>query len=577
MYFLILDACVNPTVLRVLYFAIIIRDIVFTIIPIAMISIMMLNFSKAVIASKEEEQIKSITLIPKRITYAIIVFSIPWVVHIVMKIADAFDFKLGGDYLLCMHNAEKGDFEMYDEIEEEEDRRIQEEQYGSVIDSAESPSRSDDSSLISGNKADNLVDEMIRIARAKIGTNNDDGTYGTAGLAWCAMFTTWVMNHTEVDGVNLYKDIIQREHMVTNSAGAGCTMYSFENSSNLRFYYSKYYAENVSNARKSDANYIPKKGDIIYFHWRHKYDGKLWDGEITSTCPSGISHVGIVEYVEGNVVHTIEGNNSNKVGRMQYNINGTSKWSGADIVGYGSWYSEGGEDASTESDEIDNVKNEIENFIDSKGYNISLLYYNLNTGYTYKYNEDIDYYGASTIKTLDILYYYFNGKPDTVPASDLKDAIYSSNNEAHKRNVKAFGLENYRKYASSLGVDKKIVDTITAEDNNFGETNLKTQLIYLKKLYGLIENMDDDTAPKSYFINPNTNCLKYSGSPTTMHKYGWGRDGKSFHDVGIVLDGKNPYIVIILTEGGNDANCGMGGSTVTNLSKLVYQLHKKLI
>ena len=49
--------------------------------------------------------------------------------------------------------------------------------------------------------------------------------------------------------------------------------------------------------------------------------------------PDKRGHVGIVEYVENGVIHTIEGNtNGGQVARRNRNLNSE------DIVGFGSWY-----------------------------------------------------------------------------------------------------------------------------------------------------------------------------------------------------------------------------------------------
>jgi hypothetical protein len=60
--------------------------------------------------------------------------------------------------------------------------------------------------------------------------------------------------------------------------------------------------------------YVPVPGDIIFFDWQG-------DGHS--------DHVGIVEYVKGDVVHTVEGNTSNSVARRSYRIDSSS------ICGYG--------------------------------------------------------------------------------------------------------------------------------------------------------------------------------------------------------------------------------------------------
>jgi cell wall-associated NlpC family hydrolase len=63
-----------------------------------------------------------------------------------------------------------------------------------------------------------------------------------------------------------------------------------------------------------EPDYVPAPGDIIFFDW---------EGDGTS------DHVGIVEYVEGEVVHTVEGNTSNSVARRSYRLDSGS------ICGYG--------------------------------------------------------------------------------------------------------------------------------------------------------------------------------------------------------------------------------------------------
>ena len=63
-----------------------------------------------------------------------------------------------------------------------------------------------------------------------------------------------------------------------------------------------------------DSSYTPAPGDIIFFDWEQ-------DGES--------DHVGIVEYAEGGVVHTIEGNTNDSAARREYRMDSSS------IAGYG--------------------------------------------------------------------------------------------------------------------------------------------------------------------------------------------------------------------------------------------------
>ena len=72
MYFL-LDACKHPTFLRVLYFGYLFWEILAVLVPIGLIIMLMIDFTKAVVISKEDEQIKSMKLVGKRIMYAVFI------------------------------------------------------------------------------------------------------------------------------------------------------------------------------------------------------------------------------------------------------------------------------------------------------------------------------------------------------------------------------------------------------------------------------------------------------------------------------------------------------------------------
>ena len=69
-----------------------------------------------------------------------------------------------------------------------------------------------------------------------------------------------------------------------------------------------------SKGQWQDGNYTPNPGDIIFFDW-----------EGDGSC----DHVGIVEYAENGVVHTIEGNSSDSCRRRSYSIGNNT------VIGYG--------------------------------------------------------------------------------------------------------------------------------------------------------------------------------------------------------------------------------------------------
>ena len=55
--YILLDACKHPTFLRVLYFGYLFWEILAVVIPIGLIIMLMIDFTKAVVINKEDEQV----------------------------------------------------------------------------------------------------------------------------------------------------------------------------------------------------------------------------------------------------------------------------------------------------------------------------------------------------------------------------------------------------------------------------------------------------------------------------------------------------------------------------------------
>lgn len=99
----IINACENPDILKVIYFADLILDIVRIVIPIGLIIIGMIDFSKSVTSSNEGIQKKSVNLFIKRIIYAILVFAVPWLVKtLIITLGDLAE---GVNFTDCLENA----------------------------------------------------------------------------------------------------------------------------------------------------------------------------------------------------------------------------------------------------------------------------------------------------------------------------------------------------------------------------------------------------------------------------------------------------------------------------------------
>jgi len=309
-----LNVCENPDILRIIYFGLKILDLIFLIVPIALIIYITIDIFKIIIRADDKVIKENHKSIINRIIFAIFLFFVPTIVTVVMNILSLSNITT--DYQVCIDNANKETIEALQEKKDFEEQNEENNTNKNSINKTE----------LSGDLYQDLATRMISIASNEIGTKNgtnNDNKYGRElGLnnrAWCSIFTMWVAKKTTINGTNLFEDVFQKEIEIHNIASATNSIYVFNNSKSLNFYYSSYYG----------GNYTPKKGDLIYFSRTGKWDKNIYP---TMHITTG-GHVGIVEYVENGVIHTIEGNtNGGQVARRNRNLNSE------DIVGFGSWY-----------------------------------------------------------------------------------------------------------------------------------------------------------------------------------------------------------------------------------------------
>ena len=105
----IIDACNNPEVLKVIYFIKILLNIVKIVIPIALIIMGIIDFSKSMIITDENVQKKAFSLFGKRILSAIIIFAMPWIIEVLVGVLGTI-FK-DANYAECLDNANKNKIE----------------------------------------------------------------------------------------------------------------------------------------------------------------------------------------------------------------------------------------------------------------------------------------------------------------------------------------------------------------------------------------------------------------------------------------------------------------------------------
>ncbi len=219
-------------------------------------------------------------------------------------------------------------------------------------------------------------------------------------------------------------------------------------------------------------------------------------------------------------------------------------------------------DYTFETKDIDFYIRSLENYLKTKNYNLSIGYQNLNNNYTYKYNPEKSYYGASTIKSIAALYAYENMNLTSSLKSLIKPMISVSSNEAYESVANQIGLKNLRSYGENLGLTNFMADR---SNTYYSDTTVDNQLITWQKLWEFFETNQNGEELKSYFNNDNYNCLKFNNSQKVLHKYGsW---GSVFHDTGI-FETDSPYIVVVLTNHGG----GNYEKIINDVSEKIYGL-----
>lgn len=133
--------------------------------------------------------------------------------------------------------------------------------------------------------------DIVDVALSQVGNreNGENQTkyndwMGMKGARWCHIFVSWCAYKAGISG-----------NIVPKTASTSYGMNWFKK----------------RNLFKYKGHYTPKRGDIVYFK------------------SAGRSHVGIVEYVSGDTLHTIEGNSGNAVKKRTYSLEN------ATITGYG--------------------------------------------------------------------------------------------------------------------------------------------------------------------------------------------------------------------------------------------------
>ena len=284
--YILLEACQHPGILRVLYFVTLLLDIVFVLVPIGLIVMLLIDFSKVVI-SGDEKASKSTKLVGKRILYAVIIFCIPWIVNLFMDFLDSAG--LHNSYRTCLENAKSGNFDYYDELLEiEENNNNNNNNIGNTGNSNNTGS----SSMLRL-----AANSLVNTVRGELGRDNSNSRYGGGTSNWCGYFASWALKNTTMsNGTTLYSYLSKNGSI--NIAAASGLWPAFQGN---RLEYTAFHK-----GKAYGGSYSPKPGDVVWYQWDGGYcrsNYGRWNG--STMCSD---HVEIVTGVTGSSITSVGGN-----------------------------------------------------------------------------------------------------------------------------------------------------------------------------------------------------------------------------------------------------------------------------
>ncbi len=242
--------------------------------------------------------------------------------------------------------------------------------------------------------------------------------------------------------------------------------------------------------------------------------------------------------------------------------------------------------------EIELYMEELADYLKSE-YKVSVIYEDLNTGFKFSYNDDVEYSASDVMKVLTALYIYskaenddldldytiaymptfewgnssYLGRLDFGTEISLRDLVKYSvtlgDNSAYLMLLSYIGEDELKKFAEDLGA----TNVFTSNDK-YGFINSKSALIYMKELYKFFTtNKGLGKELESYFLESSDNGLSLLDLEIkSAHKNS--SNDSYYHDIGIVYD-KNPYVITILSREGGATSL----EVMRDINRRIYELH----
>lgn len=323
------EACQQPDILNLIALFQKILDIVFLILPIALIVLITIDVTKIIISSDEKTSKTNTKTIITRTIFAVLLFFVPTIITVVMNVTGNSLGQNLSEFSTCMIAAESKDTR--DQVKALYDQKMEEYKEKLRL-------QTEARKQLKGSKYEKLAHIMVENAKKELNSGykptSTENKYckdqGWGVMAWCDIFVTWLAKKTEYEGMNLFDDVLNKnkDYTVNEQRGVGNTRDFFSDEKNgFKFHTSKY----------NGGTYTPKPGDFIIYGSCNS-NAKEACRKKPYNDNSFAEHIGLVVEVTNSTIHTIEGNwnvseySPGMVVKREIPINNYT------VLGYCSWY-----------------------------------------------------------------------------------------------------------------------------------------------------------------------------------------------------------------------------------------------
>ena len=212
-------------------------------------------------------------------------------------------------------------------------------------------------------------------------------------------------------------------------------------------------------------------------------------------------------------------------------------------------------DGAVKKDDWEAVQADLEqeiSVVETAGYSVAFLLYDLETGGGISYHPDVKYYSASAIKAPYVAW-MVQAYPETAEEfyTEIENAIVWSSNEDYFTLINNFGKTEFNDWAAETAGED-----VSLSEGSFGPIACRNFTRLWINIYDYFTSGNDtaEMIRDLYSGTEESAIYETLGTKYTVYsKAGWSFEGEDSYytvqnDAGIVMKGSHPYILTILSD-----------------------------